>query len=70
MSFSHNNLVASLSLSFSSVCRKAFSISDVKAILWVLNFNWMPVRSCIRFGPVCRQLFRLNASDDTLADAS
>ena len=65
MSFSHKKLVASLSWLFSSICRKAFSISAVKAIMWVLNFNRIPVRSCIRFGPVYRQSFRLNASDDT-----
>ena len=64
------NLVASLSWLFSSICRKAFPISAVKAILWVLNFSRIPVRSRIRFGPLCRQSLRLNASDDTLADAS
>ena len=47
-----------------------FSISAVKVILCVLNFSRIPVKSCIRFGPVCRQSFRLNAADDTLADAS
>ena len=50
MSFSHKNLVVSLSWLLSLICRKAFSISAVKAILCVLNFSRIPVKSCIRFG--------------------
>ena len=69
-SLSHRNLVASLSSSFSSICKKAFSMSAVKAIWLIRKVNSILGSSCIRLGPVCRQSLRLNAVGDFFADAS
>ena len=69
-SLSHRNLVASLSSSFISICKKAVSISAVKAIWLIRKVNSILGSSCIRLGPVCRQSLRLNAVGDVFADAS
>ena len=47
MSLNQRNLVASLSLMLSSICRKAFSMSAVNATLCVLIFSSMVCNSCI-----------------------
>ena len=64
------NLVASLSSSFSSICKKAFSMSAAKAMWLIRKVNSILGSSCIRLGPVCRQSLRLNAVGDFFADAS
>ena len=69
-SLSHRNLVASLSSSFSPICKKAFSMSVVKAIGLIRKVNSIFGSSCIRLGPVCKQSLRLNAVGDFFADAS
>ena len=69
-SLSHRNLVASLSSSFSSICKKAFSMSAVKALGLIRKVNSILGSSCIRLGPVCKQSLRLNAVGDFFADAS
>ena len=65
-SLSHRNLVATLSSSFSSIYKKAFSMSTAKAFWLIRKVNSI---SCIRLEPVCRQSLRLNAVGDFFADA-
>ena len=51
-------------------CRKAFSMSKTKAILFKRNRSQIPVRSCNMTGPLCKQSFRLLFSSLVLAEAS